>query len=139
MADWVPLIKKRIEPFAIKEKFVDEQQSVTIVTTIFTVMAAMLGAALVAMLFYWSYQREVSLFIAIICMISFLYAVENVIFIAIKRTQVSDITFRFYLGSGIFIALMNLFMFVYFAVKANSRIRGGYGGVSMTDTGYNSQ
>lgn len=122
---WTPIVQsQRIEPFA-SEYFVDNKGTVSIVTNIFIVMACMIIAAFVGILFYWSYYREQAMFIAILSGVTLAYAIMNVIYFAIKSNQVEDIALRIYLGSSIFVAILNIVLVIFFAISAREKMRSG--------------
>jgi len=118
-----------------KETFIDNAQTNSIVATIFIVMAAMLLAALIGVLFYWSYNKEPALFIAIISTMSFIYAIINIIYISVKRENMGALAFNFYLGAGIMMAIIDLIISVYFGMRSHSRMNQGLGGQDRFSTG----
>jgi hypothetical protein len=112
----------------ILEGFVDKGETTSIVTTVLIVMASMICSALFAVLFYWSYQKEPTLFISIISGITFIYALMNIIYVSVKSKDFDSISFRIYIGSGMAVALTNIIFIIYFAIKAAARLRAGAGG-----------
>ena len=126
-SEWIPLVQ-HIEPFSqhntdTTEPFVSGSQTTSIVTTIMTVASCMIVAALTAMLFYWSYQKDVAIFIALLCGIAFAYALMNIIYTSVKSKDYDPMSFRIYLGAGVIVASMNLIMLIYFAVQSARRNR----------------
>jgi uncharacterized membrane protein (DUF373 family) len=120
----------------IIEGFVDKGQTTAIVTTVLVACASMICSALLAVLFYWSYQKEPSLFISIISAITFVYALINIIYVSVKSKDYDSISFRIYIGTGMSIAIMNIVFIIYFAVKAASRLRAGEGGDRLMQQAY---
>ncbi|NDB85461.1 MAG: hypothetical protein EB127_22580 [Alphaproteobacteria bacterium] len=112
----------------IVEGFVDKGQTTSIVTTVLVVCASMICSGLLAVLFYWSYQKEPTLFICIISAITFVYALMNIIYVSVKSKDFDSISFRIYIGTGMSVAIMNIVFIIYFAVKAADRLRAGAGG-----------
>jgi len=104
------------EPFEI-----NQQQTISTVETIFISMATMIGSSLLAILFYWSYQKLPSLFIAIYSIIVLCYSIETLVFIIYIRSQLTPFLFKFYLGSAVFMSFLSLMVTIYFAVKSFSR------------------
>ena len=119
-SNWNPIIKKT------KEDFVSQTETITTVQTIFISMATMIGASLLSLLFYWSYERMPTLFISIFAAITFAYAIKVVILITLIRDKLSQTVFKVYLGSGVFMAFMSLMVTVYFAIRTNSRTSSSY-------------
>jgi hypothetical protein len=138
---WVPLTKPIIpilndgkytdtdKDEEIKEAFVDQAATVNIVASIFSTLAAALCAAIIAMVFYWSYETEPTLFIAIFAGIMVMYTLTLVLLFAIKSGSFDALTFRYYLGSSVFVCVVNIIVAVYFGLKARNRMNSGYGGV----------
>ena len=112
----------------IIEGFVDKRETTTIVTTVLIVCASMICSGLLAILFYWSYQKEPTLFICIISAITFVYALINIIYISVKSKDFDSISFRIYIGTGMSVAILNIVFIIYFAIKATARLRAGAGG-----------
>ena len=119
----------------VNEGFVTSSQTDSIIATIFVVMAAMLFAALLGVLFYWSYNKEPALFISIISVLSFIYAAINIIYIAVKRERMEALAFKFYMGMGVMMAIINLIIAIYFGIRSRSRLNDGYGGQDRFNTG----
>lgn len=119
MQEWEPLLKNQnLEPF------VDEPQSQKIVGGVFTGMGLMVLAGLMAILFYWTYQKDKTLFIAVYSGVLFLFALEMLVLIAVIRQKLNAIVFRIYIGSSVFFCLVTLFMLMYFSFRAMQRLRG---------------
>jgi hypothetical protein len=150
-APWTPLIKK-IEPFdtekdkqntneergrypesddsyILAERFVDQSQTVSIVESVFITLAAMLCAAIVAMLFYWSYNKDMSLFITILCVLMTLYTIPVIILFGVKSGDFDNIQFRYYMGSSVFVCTTTLILAIYFGFISRKRSSDGAGGV----------
>ena len=140
--EWTPLVTNwHLEPFADTdtdaeteeptkiENFITTTQATSIVTSVFIVMAGMLVASILAITFYWSYYRDVSLFICIISGITFLYAVANVIYIGVQQSKYDPLSFQVFMGSGIFMSITYLLLVIYFGSKSNTRANSGLGGI----------
>lgn len=113
MFPWVPIVKKT----HFEEPFVTEEKSRSIVGSVFVAVGVMIFASIVAILFYWSFQRDVSLFITILCGLVFLYSVMVVALVATMRTKMNEIIFKFYMGSTTFVAFLTLGLTILFGVK----------------------
>ena len=122
---WIPIVgNQRIEPFVSEYFMSSKDQTVSIVTTIFTIIACMIIAAFLGIVFYWSYHREVTLFIAILCSVTLAYSIMNVIYFSVKSDQIEQTPLRIYLGSSIFVAILNIVLIIYFSVVAREKMRG---------------
>ena len=145
-AKWTPLVKpfeafateakpalaihpKKSEDEEQREPFVDSDQSVSIVMNVFIVLAAMIAAALLALLFYWSYQKDITLFVTILCGIGFIYSACNVIMFGVKSASFDEFTFKFFMGFSVFICAMNIILGIYFGIQSRGRSNDGAGGV----------
>ena len=139
---WTPLVTKwHLEPFTDTktndddkqhpkiESFITTNQAASIVTSVFTLMAGMLIASILAITFYWSYYKDVSLFICIISGITFLYAAANVIYVGVEQSKFNTLTFQMFMGSGIFMCITYLILAIYFGTKSSSRSSSSLGGI----------
>lgn len=119
MQEWEPLLKQ-----ATLEPFVDEQQSQSIVGAVFTSIGLMVAAGLLAMLFYWSYGLEKTLFIAIFSGLMFLFAIKMLVLVVVLRKKLNTVVFRIYVGSTVFVSILTLFNIIFFSIRASQRLRG---------------
>jgi CHASE2 domain-containing sensor protein len=125
LPNWVPLVQKISEasgsgyfqPHPVTEKFVDQAQAVNTVKTVFIGLALMVAAALLAVLFIWSYEKGVELFITILSMLMLAYAIKVVILIYMIRGQLSPIVFQLYIASASAMGLIGLFLIFIFSSK----------------------
>jgi CHASE2 domain-containing sensor protein len=104
------------------EGFVDQQQTISITETVLVGISLMVGAALIAVLFIWSFQSGGSaLFIVVYSSIVLAFAIEMVILLVAKRDVLSPMIFQFYLGSIVAVGLLALAFMIIFGVKYNRR------------------
>lgn len=106
------------------EHFISSNQTTSIVGSIFTVMATMIFAGIIAVLFFWAYGRDVNLFITILAGIVFIYAGSVTIYFGVSSNTINSIAFQYFMGSSVFMSLCMLILIVYFMLK----IRSGGGG-----------
>lgn len=124
-AKWTPIVEsQRIEPF-VSESFTDSQTTVSIVTNIFIVLASMMIAAFIGVLFYWSYNRESTLFIAILSGVTLCYGIMNLIYFAVESSKVGAVALRIYLGSSMFVVMLNLMLVGFFVLRAMKKMSSG--------------
>lgn len=116
----IPEDKHREEPAAVTEHFVDESQSRSITGSVFIGVTLMIFAMLFTLLFYWSYNKDVSLFVAILCGFVFLYTIMNVIVFVVKRESLGPVLFRITLGSTVVMAFLSIVLIIFFALKVRS-------------------
>jgi vacuolar-type H+-ATPase subunit I/STV1 len=117
MKEWEPIVKK-----PVLEPFRTEIESQSIVGAVFTGIGLMALAAFLSILFYWTYQKDKTLFIAIFSALMFLFAVKMVILVAVLRNKLNAIVFRIYMGSTVFASLLCAFNLVFFSIKASQRL-----------------
>ena len=131
MQPWIPLVNKMGSggstdiPFEgfVTASTTTEAQTRTIVGSIFVATGMMIFSSIFALLFYWSYQKEKTLFIAILNGVIFIFTLKMLILVAVMRSKLNPTVFKIYMGSTVFIAFMTLFMIIYFTIKAIQRIR----------------
>ena len=118
-AEWTPIAK-----MMKYETFESQPESAqVIVGNVFIGIALMILAACITILFYWAYNKEKHLFIALLCGLVFLYSIEIIILVATMRDKINKNVFRLYIGSTAFMSLLSLFLLVFFAIKASKRLR----------------
>jgi len=117
--NWTPLLKKQSTNI---ETFVDQAQAINITQTVFVGIGLMVLAALIAILFIWSYQKGgSSLFITIYSAIVLAYVIKVVTLIAIIRDKLTPIEFQLYLGSAAATALMSIGILIKFSLEYRTR------------------
>jgi uncharacterized membrane protein len=121
-----PLLKSRRQEDDNREGFADANTQ-TIVGNVFIGISIMILAMCLTWLFYWSYMRERTLFIAILSGVMMLFAIEMLILVVMLRSQVSQLLFTFYMGSTAFATFMCLILVIFFSFKASQRLRGSNG------------
>jgi ABC-type transport system involved in cytochrome c biogenesis permease subunit len=119
LAEWIPIVK-----MTKYETFESANPSTqTVVGNVFIGVSLMILATVFTLIFYWAYQKEKHLFVAILCGVVFLYAIEVVILVATLRDKLNRTVFKLYMGSTVFIAFMMLILIVFFSIKASQRLR----------------
>ena len=114
---WQPLV----DP-SKKEQFVSEEESRSIVGGVFIGVGLMIFASILALLFYWTYNKEKTLFIAVFSGFVFLFSIKMVILVAAIRAKLRDFVFKMYIGSTVFMSLTCLFLMIFFSIKASKKM-----------------
>lgn len=122
MKEWIPLVQQKDNKNALMEHFVEEKQSQSIVGAVFTGIGLMVLASFIAIVFYWTYETDKTLFIAVLSGITFVFSVKMIILVAVLRRKLNPIVFRVYMGSTIFMAVLSIFNIVFFSIKASQRL-----------------
>lgn len=113
MKEWEPIVQN-----IVLEPFVDEKESQSIIGAVFTGIGLMVLASAIAMIFYWTYQKEKALFIAVFSSIMFVFSIKMLILVAVMRNKLNTIVFKIYMGSTIFVSILCLFVVIFFSIKA---------------------
>jgi uncharacterized membrane protein len=121
---WEPIAKKMT--FEAFDGVPKKDEPSTIVGNVFTGVGLMIAATVLTIGFYMAYQREKLLFIAILCVVVFLYSIKVVILVAALRAKMNPMVFRIYMGSTVFMALMSMILMILFSIKASQRMRGSF-------------
>jgi len=77
----------KLLPIFVQEGFVTEEDSKSIVSNVFMSVGLMIGAMIIAAIFYWSYHKNVALFICILSALVFLYTIKVIIVVVLARDQ----------------------------------------------------
>jgi len=117
--NYVPLIDR---PPTVLEGFVDQSQTVSMTETVLVGIALMVGAALLAVLFIWSFQKGgSSLFIVMYSLILLAFVVEVIILVITKRSNLNPASFQIYLGSTVAMGLLSLIFMITFGIRYRNR------------------
>lgn len=116
---WTPIVSKQ----KLLEPFVNDKDSVVIVQNVFIMVGAIIVATLITTLLYWAYNREKTLFIAIMSALIFLYSLTNVIGFTIIRGALTNIFFKMYLGLSIIVCILSIVLIILFSIKASKKMR----------------
>lgn len=117
MKEWEPIVSKQI-----LEPFVEEKESQSIVGSVFTGIGLMLLATFVALMFYWAYLKEKTLFVAVFSVLILMFSVKMLILVVVIRKKLNPIVFKVYMGSTAFMTLFAIFNIVFFSIKASQRL-----------------
>lgn len=110
-----------------KEKFVDDAEAKRITGTIFIVIGCMGLAAVVSFLLYWAYTTSRQIFSGILWTFVFIYSVINVTFIAVSKSRLKPIPFRFFIALHSIFGLMSMTLFIFYFVRGSQTLRPSYG------------
>lgn len=116
-AEYEPLLQEgEIEPF-----YVSEMQSKSVLSSIIIAIAMMVLALVFMGLFYWSYQKDKNLFIVVFSIIVLIYSSMITLLLVVMRSKMGFDSFRFFMGSSIFIDFLTILVIIYFGIKAFTR------------------
>lgn len=105
-----------------RETFVSTADTNKIMISVGVSIGLMVAAGLVTWLFYWTFNKESSLFIAILSGLMFAYAVNMTAYIAVIRAKLSAVAFRYYIGLSMTAAIINLGITIVFGIRAYRRM-----------------
>lgn len=131
-----PLLKPKPEEDATgvyrpMEPFVTETDTKNVVNNVFTAVGLMILAAFIMWIFYWTYSREKTLYMAIMSALMFIYALMVLSVTVVYRAKYTRPVFTFMMGVSVFVAFMTLISVIFFSVRASERMRG-----SSSSSGY---
>jgi hypothetical protein len=119
--NWMPLLQNEggtsTSPPRTIEKFVTQAQTINTVQTVFIGLALMVASALLAILFIWSYEKGVELFVTVFSLLVLAYAIKVVILIYMIRVELSPVVFQLYLASASAMGLISIFIILTFSTK----------------------
>jgi hypothetical protein len=118
-----PIIKHGLRSDDSMETFVNSSQSTDIASNILISAGLMIFAMLMTWLLLWSYQKDKFLFIAIVSIIGFCFALEVIILVLINMNKYDLITFRVSIGSSVVIGLFYLILILIFFVRFIQNVR----------------
>ena len=102
----------------IREKFVTNNESNTLVINVFIGIAIMFLSLILGALLAWTYSYNIYTFIATLLFIILIYAIINMSYVIINKTIVDAITFDILFGSSIYIMITSFLMIIFFAIKS---------------------
>lgn len=130
-------VSDKLLPIFVRESFVTEEDSKSIVSNVFMSVGLMIGAMIIAAIFYWSYHKNVALFICILSALVFLYTIKVIIVVVLARDQFkSKNTFMILMGGTVFMCLLTLILTIMFGIKASPKSGSGPSS-SISSTGAN--
>lgn len=107
-----------------KEAFVSNTETNTLLINLFTGLGlAALGTVLTFVLF-WSYNKDKTLFIVILSILLFLYALMQMIYFIVKKDSLEKVEFSIMLGASIFVEILAVILVIIFSIIASRRLRG---------------
>jgi hypothetical protein len=117
--NWTPLLKN---PSSVVENYVNQNQTISSVETVLIGIALMVGAALIAVLFYWVYNNGGStLIVVVFSLFVFLYVAKVITLLVYIRRFLSERLFQLYIGSAVSMGLISLTLFSIFYSKHSRR------------------
>jgi membrane protease YdiL (CAAX protease family) len=115
-ATFEPLVRRNPDHNVI-EMFVSGDESMSIMTNIFVSAGVMILAMILTWLFIWSYQKDYHLFISIIALVAFLFALENIIIILVNMSKYEEVSFKISMGSNVLSGIMFLIISIFFFIR----------------------
>jgi len=126
MYPWTPLTNNKTVDDNKKEEnietFITESETRKSVGSIFIAMGVMIVAAIISILFYWSYHKEKTLFIAIFAGIIFIYSIQMLVLVTVLRSKLNNAIFKLYMGTVVFMTFLSFILLVIFGIKAAKKL-----------------
>lgn len=99
------------------EPFVTDAETKLLLNRIFIGIGLMIGASLISVMLYWSYQKSRSIFIVVMNIILLAYAIEMIILTHSIRDKLDVNMYYTFMGSAVAVGFIALFMIMIFLIK----------------------
>jgi len=106
------------------EDFVTTTESNALVINVFTGIGLAALGMLITFIFFWSYNKDKTLFIVVLSVLFFLYALMQMVYFIVKRGSLGNTEFSVMLGASIFVEIMAVILLIIFSIVASRRLRG---------------
>jgi hypothetical protein len=106
------------------EDFVTTTESNALVINVFTGIGLAALGMLITFIFFWSYNKDKTLFIVVLSVLFFLYALMQMVYFIVKRGSLGNMEFSVMLGASIFVEIMAVILLIIFSIVASRRLRG---------------
>jgi len=117
-----------------KESFVTTGDTNALVINVFTGLGLAALGMIFTFLFFWSYNKDKTLFIVVLSVILFFYALMQMIYFIVKKDSLGNVEFSVMLGASIFVEIMAVILLIIFSIVASRRLRGSTSSVSTSFT-----
>jgi uncharacterized membrane protein len=107
-----------------KESFVTGSETNALVINVFTGLGLAALGMIFTFLFFWSYNKDKTVFIVVLSVILFLYALMQMIYFIVKKESLGNVEFSIMLGASIFVEIMAVILLIIFSIIASRRLRG---------------
>lgn len=101
----------------IREKFNTDTDSNQTIENVFIAFGYIVGTVIVMSLIYWSYNKNIFLFIIVLNMIAFIYSIVMMSVALINRDTLDSTTFKTLFGGSIFVMFFEFFVIIFFLLK----------------------
>lgn len=101
----------------LREKFASETDSNQSIENIFIAFGYIVVTVIIVSLLYWSYNKNIFLFITVLSCITFIYSIVMMSIALINRDTIDNTTFKTLFGGSIFVMFFNFFMMILFLLK----------------------
>jgi len=105
-----------------RESFVTGNEG-TIIKNVFIGIAMAILGTVFALTLFWSYNKEKTLFIVLLSVILFFYALMQMVYVLVKKDSLNDTEFRWIIGAAVFMEILALILIITFSIIASSRLR----------------
>lgn len=104
-------------PQILKEKFVSNSDSNTLIKNIFIGIGLMFLSLVLGGLYAMMYFYNIYAFIAFLSLIVLIYASINLAYVMINKNLLDNVTFNIQFGSAIYIMITSFLLIIYFIIK----------------------
>lgn len=125
--------KKEEKEKVNEEGFISDSDSKQNVSSIFASIGLMVFAILIAILFFWAYRKERSLFIVALSVVILIYTIMMTILIVLQRKNIENVYFTMGIGATSFIGVMSILLIITFSIVASRRLNKSYLGTETQD------
>lgn len=103
----------------------DEKSTKNTIQRIFISVALMVMAVVFGIVFLWAYRKERALFVVVLSVTVFIYAILVLVFTLVQREKIDYIYFTLLIGSSAFMVVMMVLLIVIFSVITSQRLGSG--------------
>lgn len=101
----------------IREKFSSDSDSNQTIENVFIAFAYITLTVLIMSLIYWSYNKNIFLFIIVLNSIAFIYSIVMMSLALINRDILDNTTFKTLFGGSVFVMFFEFFVIIFFLLK----------------------
>jgi hypothetical protein len=101
----------------VRERFVSESDSKQSIENVFMIFGYIILTVIIMSLLYWSYNKNIFIFIIMICLITFIYSIIMMSLALINKEILDNAIFYTQFGGSIFIMFFQFFLMIFFLLK----------------------
>jgi hypothetical protein len=101
----------------VRERFVSESDSKQSIENVFIIFGYIVLTVIIMSLLYWSYNKNIFIFIIMICLITFIYSIIMMSLALINKDMLDNAIFNTQFGGSIFVMFFQIFLIVFFLLK----------------------